>query len=122
MNLFQGRNGAQQNGDPEYVVSTLDSALTAIFSEDGKRTVLYYMSNKYGLTLEKASMDPKSLENALTGLLGEVGWMVVKKTILEHFWERKIGLQETDVVQRASLREAFGFAHGLGFNIRIGQF
>ncbi len=124
MNLFRnsGSNhyGALQDGDPEQVVSRLDSALTAIFSEDGKRTVLYYMTSRYGLTLEQASADPARLEKALTGLLGEVGWMVVKRAILERFWERKIAVNEVEVVERASLREAFGFVRGfkLGFPAR----
>jgi len=99
---------------PEEVVAKLDTALTSIFSEDGKRTVLFYMTNKFGLTLEQATRDPSKLEAALTGMLGEVGWMVVKKAILEEFWNKKIGINETVVVERASLREAFGFIRNLG--------
>jgi len=95
------------------ITSRLDTALTAIFSEDGKRTVLYYMSEKYGVSLEQASVDPARLEGALTGLLGEVGWMVVKKAILEHFWERTIPRQDVQVVESASLSEAFGFVRSL---------
>ncbi|HYC26578.1 MAG TPA: hypothetical protein VEB67_00985 [Nitrososphaerales archaeon] len=94
--------------------SRLDTALTSVFNEDGKKTVLYYLSHKYDLTLEEASVDPSKLEKALTGLLGEVGWMVVKKAILEEFWERKIQLQEMKVVENSSLREAFGIVRGLG--------
>lgn len=103
---------ASRPADQAEIISRLDTALTSIFSDDGKRTVLYYMSNKYGLTLEEASVDPAKLERALTGLLGEVGWMVVKRAILEHFWERKIPRQEMQVVASASLREAFGFMKG----------
>ena len=98
----------------EEVVAKLDKALTSIFSEDGKRTVIYYLTNKYGITLEQATRDPSKLEKALTGMLGEVGWMVVKKAILEEFWEKKIGINETILVERASLREAFSFIRGLG--------
>ena len=98
----------------EEVVEKLDKALTAIFSEDGKRTITYYLTNKYGVTLESASRDPSKLERALTELLGEVGWTVVKKAILEEFWSKKIGIEETVVVERASLHEAFGFVRGLG--------
>ena len=94
--------------------SRLDTALTSVFNEDGKKTVLYYLSHKYDLTLEEASVDPSKLEKALTGLLGEVGWMVVKKAILEEFWERKIQLQEMKVVENSSLREAFGIVRGRG--------
>ena len=97
------------------VVSKLDNALTSIFSEDGKRTVLYYMTNRFELTLEQATQDPAKLEKALTGMLGEVGWMVVKKAILEEFWQKKIGINEAMVVERASLREAFGLFRG--FNL-----
>jgi len=98
----------------EEVVERLDKALTVIFSEEGKRTVTYYLTNQYGVTLEAASRDPSKLERALTELLGEVGWAVVKKAILEEFWSKKIGIDETVVVERASLREAFGFVGGLG--------
>ena len=96
----------------------LDAALTTIFNEDGKRTVLYYLSNRYDLTLETASTDPGKLEKSLTSLLGEVGWMVVKKAILEEFWERKIPVQEMKVVHGASLREAFSVVRGFGAVIR----
>ncbi len=124
VNWFQSRGSgipsATQKGDPSEVVSKLDTALTAIFSEDGKRTVIYYLTNRYGLTLEQASADPSKLEKALTGMLGEVGWMVVKRAILEEFWERKIELSDTHLVERASLREVFGLVHGLGFMLYPG--
>jgi hypothetical protein len=100
--------------DQTEIIAKLDTALTSIFTEDGKKTVLFYLSVKYSLTLEQASVDPGKLEKALTGLLGEVGWMVVKRAILEHFWERKIPRQEIRVVETASLGEAFGFVKGLG--------
>ena len=110
-----------QEGNPGEIALTLDSALTAIFNEDGKRTVLFYMTSKYGVTLEEASADPRRLEKALTGLLGEVGWMVVKKAILEQFWDRRIQPNETQTVERASLRDAFGLVKGfrLNFSIRM---
>ena len=126
MRLFRGRseeeNEAVSASDQVEITSRLDTALTAIFSEDGKRTVLYYMSEKYGLSLEQASVDPAKLEKALTGLLGEVGWIVVKKAILEHFWERKIPRQDMQVVESASLRDAFSFGKGfqLGSFFRAG--
>ena len=106
--------GTVTNADTEAIVEKLDRALTAIFSEDGKRTVTYYLTNRYGVTLESASMDPSKLERALTELLGQVGWTVVKKAILEEFWSKKIGIDETTIVERASLLEAFGFVRGLG--------
>jgi hypothetical protein len=96
------------------VVAKLDKALTSIFSEDGKRTVMYYLTNKYGVTLESASRDPSKLERALTELLGELGWTVVKKAILEEFWSKKVGMNEMVLVEKASLHEAFGFVRGLG--------
>ena len=104
---------ASPNVNTEEVVDRLDKALTAIFSEDGKRTVMYYLTSKYGITLESASKDPSKLEKALTELLGRVGWTVVKKAILEEFWSKKIGINETVFVERASLHEAFGFVRGL---------
>ena len=118
LNLFgrdnAGGPGHAQNQGPDEVTARLDTALTTIFNEDGKRTVLYYMTNKFNLSLQQASADPNKLERALTNLLGEVGWMVVKRAILEEFLERKIAVHETDLVQSASLREAFGFIRGLG--------
>jgi hypothetical protein len=117
LNLFGGNkvgDSGPPQGDPEEVVSRLDSALTTIFSEDGKRTVLYYMTNRFNLSLQQASADPPKLERALTNLLGEVGYMVVKRAILEECLDRKIPMNDTEFVQRTSLREAFGFIRGLG--------
>jgi hypothetical protein len=108
------RAGTVTNGNTAEIVERLDRALTAIFSDDGKRTVTYYLTNKYGVTLESASRDPSKLERALTELLGEVGWTVVKKAILEEFWSKKIGNNEIAVVEKASLLEAFGFIRELG--------
>jgi len=117
-----GQPGEANVTDQAEIVAKLDSALTSIFSDDGKRTVLYYMSENYGLTLKQACVDPGKLENALTGLLGEVGWMVVKRAILEHLWDRKIPRQEVHVVESASLRYAFGFMKGFraGLLFRVG--
>lgn len=111
---FREKPGTSGDGSTAEIIEKLDRALTVIFSEDGKRTVNYYLTNKYGVTMESASKDPSKLERALTELLGEVGWMVVKKAILEEFWSKKIGINETVVVERASLHEAFGFIRGLG--------
>lgn len=112
--IREPNRGTPVNVNSEEIVERLDKALTAIFSEDGKRTVTYYLTNKYGVTLESASRDPSKLERALTELLGEVGWTVVKKAILEEFWSKKIGMDEMVIVEKASLREAFGFVRGLG--------
>jgi hypothetical protein len=111
---------ALQDTDTDEVLSKLDSALTTIFTESGKRTVIYYMTNKYGLTLEQAIKDPSKLEKALTSMLGEVGWMVVKRAILEEFWAKKISISDTVIVQRASLHDAFGFVRGFGVGSFIG--
>ncbi len=104
------------------VTSKLDSALTTIFSESGKKTVLYYLTNKYDLTLEQASLDPSRLEKALTNLLGELGWAVVKRAILEQFWGRRIGMDEVNVVAGASLRDAFRFIHAPGLSMSYQPF
>ncbi len=108
------RQSRVQKADLSEVVARLDSALTSIFSEDGKQTVLYYMRERYGLTLDQAFADPVKLEKALTGLLGDIGWMVIKRRILEHFWEKKIEMSDMQVVKSASLRDAFGLVRGLG--------
>ena len=117
MNLFRGRDAKQEcpvDGSQGEIIRRLDAALTIIFSEDGKRTVLYYMTNKFGLTLEQASLEPSKLERALTDLLGEIGWMVVKRAILEEFWNKKVSIDETVLVERASLRDAFGLVGSVG--------
>jgi hypothetical protein len=103
-----GRKEALVEGDVQAQIrGKLDNALTSIFTEDGKKTVLYYMTEKYSLTLEQASHDPARLEQALTSMLGEIGWMVVKKRILEQFY----GKTERGIMvplEAASLRDAFG--------------
>lgn len=93
--------------EPGDVITRLDRALTDVFSEKGKQTVLYYMNNRYGLSLEQAIRDPSRLEKSMTEMLGQVGWMVVKRAILETFWERKIEMHETMLVEKASLFDAF---------------
>jgi hypothetical protein len=120
MKIFGRSSEEHPQPTPEEIRARLDVALTSIFNEDGKRTVLYYLANKFDLTLEQACAEPAKLERALTGLLGEVGWMVVKKAILEQFWERKIPVNEMIVVERASLREAFQFIKGFGPQFSFG--
>ena len=65
-------------------MSQLDSVLTSVFTEGGKNAIVYYMTEKYSLTLEQACENPGRLEAALTNLLGESGWGVVKRKIVEH--------------------------------------
>jgi len=91
----------------EQIREKLDSALTSVFSEEGKRTVLYYLTEKYSLTLERASRDPMKLQESLTSLLGEVGWMAVKRRILQEFYGPSIEIGSMSVVS-ASLSDAFG--------------
>ena len=114
---YAGSAETSVNGD---LISRLDGALTQVFSEQGKQTVLYYMTNKFGLSLEQASQDPARLERALTSMLGEIGWMVVKRAILEALWGRSIPVNDTKLVERASLREAFGFIRGMNLGTFIG--
>lgn len=119
MHLFRRRSFGQeataQTAEFDRIRSKIDTALTAVFTDGGKRAVLYYMSRSFSLSLEQASKDPKRLEAALTKMLGEIGWMVVKRKILEQFWNRSIEIQEMTVVKNASLQTAFGFARMLGF-------
>ncbi len=98
------------------VRAKLDKALTSVFTEDGKRAVLFYMQQRYSLNLEQASSDPVRLEAALTNMLGDIGWLVVKRKILEQFWGRSVGIEEP-AVDGASLRDAFGLAGGLARNL-----
>ena len=92
----------------EQIRERLDSALTSVFSENGKNAVLFYLTEKYSLTLEKASEDPEKLEKSLTNLLGEIGWTVVKRRILQEFYgpSPEIGSMSVETV---SLSDAFGF-------------
>ena len=88
----------------------IDSALTSVFTEEGKKAVLFYMTEKYCLTLEQASVDPHKLEDALTNLLGEVGWIVVKRKILEQFSDLAVGANPPKM-EGASLSDVFGIIH-----------
>jgi hypothetical protein len=86
----------------------LDSALTSVFSEDGKKAILFYLSEKYSLTLERASKDPGKLEESLTNLLGEIGWTVVKRRILQEFYGPDLEIGSVSA-ETTSLSEAFSF-------------
>ncbi len=97
----------------DQIVEGLDSALTSVFSESGKEAVIYYMTQKYSLSLEQASRDPKKLEHALTSLLGEIGWTVVKRRILEQFYGPSVKSDFASVMS-ASLSDAFGLARMVG--------
>ena len=50
--------GTAQGLTYDKIQSTVDAALTAVFSEAGKKAVLYYMSENYSLSLEQASKNP----------------------------------------------------------------
>ena len=115
MRIFAHRKlptGSGQGIAYEQIREKLDSALTSVFSEDGKKTVLFYLTEKYSLTLERASKDPGKLEKSLTNLLGEIGWTVVKRRILQEIYgpSFEIGSVSTET---ASLSEAFGFVRSI---------
>lgn len=114
MHFFGRRDTPSDGQGPAYdqIRKRIDNALTTIFTEDGKRAVLYYMTEKYSLTLEQASIDPGRLEDALTSMLGEIGWMVVKKKILEQFYGRNDRMALVHI-ETASLRDAFGSLHSI---------
>lgn len=92
----------------EQIREKLDSALTSVFSENGKKTVLFYLTEKYSLTLEKASKNPGKLEESLTNLLGEIGWAAVKRRILQEIYGPSLEITSISV-ESASLSDAFGF-------------
>jgi len=120
VHIFGGRETPAVPGQGmayDQIRDRLDSALTAVFTEDGKRTVLYYMAQRYSVSLEQASRDPVQLEYALTNLLGEIGWMVVKRKILERLSGQQMG-NDLLTVERTSLREAFGAFHSLMSGMR----
>jgi hypothetical protein len=76
--------------------------------EDNKKPVLFYLTEKDILTLEKASKDPRRLEESLTSLLGELGWTVVKLRILQEICGVDFEFNRISA-ETASLSEAFGF-------------
>jgi hypothetical protein len=97
----------------ELIMERLDTTLNSVFSEDGKRAVLFYLTEKYSVTLEMASRDPVKLEAALTDLLGEIGWTVVKRRIIRELYGPTLEANTTSV-ETASLSDAFGFVRTLG--------
>ncbi|MGD0146783.1 MAG: hypothetical protein ABSB53_08055 [Nitrososphaerales archaeon] len=96
----------------EQIRERLDSALTSVFSENGKKTVLFYLTEKYSLTLEKASKNPEKLEESLTNLLGEIGWTVVKRRILQEIYGPNFEIGSISA-KTSSLSDAFGFVRFL---------
>jgi len=98
-----------QGMDCGQIREKLDSALTSVFSEDGKQAVLFYLTEKYSLTLERASKDPGKLERSLTNFLGEIGWTVVKRRILQEIHGPALEIGGASM-ETASLSDAFGFA------------
>lgn len=111
MRIFGHRRPATESSQGvacEQIRERLDSALSSVFSEGGKKAVIFYLTEKYGLTLERASKDPEKLEESLTNLLGEIGWTVVKRRILQEFYGP--GPQRgSSPVETASLRDVFSF-------------
>ena len=111
MRIFAHRRPPANSGQGvayEQIREKLESALTSVFSEDGKKAVLFYLTEKYSLPLEKASKDPRKLEESLTNLLGEIGWTVVKRRILQEFYGPDLEIGSVKV-ETASLSDAFGF-------------
>ncbi len=104
--------GSGQGLAHEQIKEKLETALSSVFSEDGKKTVLFYLTEEYSLTLDRASKDPEKLEESLTNLLGEIGWTVVKRRILREIYGPSL---EVDSVSAgtASLSDAFGFVRSL---------
>lgn len=107
----------------ELIRERLETALNSVFSEDGKRAVLFYLTEKYSVTLETASKDPVKLEAALTNLLGEIGWTLVKRRIIRELYGPTFETNRTSV-ETASLSDAFGFIRSLGSVIgsQLGRF
>jgi hypothetical protein len=100
--------GSGQSVSYEQIRERLDSAFTSIFSENGKKTVVFYLTEKYSLTLEKASRNPERLEESLTNLLGEVGWAAVKRRILREIYGPDLEIRSISP-ETTSLSDAFGF-------------
>ena len=101
-------------GQTREVLATLDAALTDVFSESGKQTILYYLSGDYSLTLEDAANHLTKLEESLTSLLGESGWIVVKRKIVEQF-ERLRTAPPTPPATSCQVGEGPGFLRSLSF-------
>jgi len=115
MGIFGSRRNpteARQGIAYDQIRDKLDSAFTSVFSEEGKKTVLYYLTEKYSLTLERASRDPEKLEKSLTSLLGEVGWLAVKRRILQEIYGSDVHIEKMSV-EASSLGDAFGFLRSI---------
>ena len=115
MGIFGSRSNptaARQGVAYDQIRDKLDSAFTSIFSEEGKKTVLYYLTEKYSMTLERASRDPEQLEKSLTSLLGEVGWLAVKRRILQEIYGSSVEVGKFSV-EASSLTDAFGFVRSI---------
>jgi len=97
----------------ELIRERLNTALNSVFSEDGKRAVLFYLTEKYSVTLETASKDPVKLEAALSNLLGEIGWTLVKRRIIRELYGPTFEANRISV-ETTSLSDAFGFIRSLG--------
>ncbi|MGD0396449.1 MAG: hypothetical protein ABSB26_06025 [Nitrososphaerales archaeon] len=112
MRIFARRELPASSGqgmDCGHIREKLDSALTSVFSENGKKAVLFHLTEKYSLTLEGANKDPGKLERSLTNLLGETGWTVVKRRIIQEIYGPGLEIGSVSV-ETASLSDAFGFA------------
>ena len=109
MRVFSRKSDARagQGATYDQIANKLDAALESIFTQEGKRTVLFFLAQNYSLTLEDASADPARLEAALTNLLGEIGWQVVRKKILEQFQMNSMGVVSL-AREQVHLSDVFG--------------
>jgi hypothetical protein len=67
------------------LVDIADDSLSEIFTEDGKKAVLFYLKANYNVSLKDIVSRPTELAKALEDLLGVLGSNIVRDRIMRRF-------------------------------------
>ena len=86
----------------------MDETLTEIFSCSGKKTVLFYLKNRFGVTPEDIVHRPRLLHQGLEGLLGDLGSSIVHDHIM-----RRAAKLERSMMAKGSQTAAVDLSHRL---------
>lgn len=81
------------------LIRVLEDSLSEIFTDSGKKTVLFYLKHKYGVTPEDVVDNPTKFKEAMVELLGDMGSSIV------HDW----------VYRRASSNVKIDVGSGYGY-------
>jgi len=98
----------------EQIREKLDAALTSVFSEEGKKAVLYHMTEKYSLTLEQASANPRKLDIATRNAKAAVHRRSSRKG--SGVAARSRDKREAEHSRRAGVKDATRFAQPVRFH------